>query len=107
MSPTAAASPVFPADVAAFAAERGVTDYLIPVYRMTRRVFPTARDVTPVLQYDPEIEGLRHIRLNVETGGLDVERFAELHWEWDRELFKICPAASVCDFGLHVDMGDA
>ena len=104
---TTAPPPSFPADVIAFAAECGVTDYLIPVWEMTRRVFPMAHGITPVLEYDPEIEGLRHIRFNVEIDSLDVERFADRHWEWDHELFKVCPAAHVCDFGLHVDMRDA
>jgi hypothetical protein len=107
MSPTTAPPPVFPADVIAFAAESGVTDYLIPVWKMTQRVFPGARSVTPVLEYDPEIEGDRHIVFKVEISGVDVEQLADAHWEWDRQLFKVCPAAHVCDFGLHVDTGGA
>jgi hypothetical protein len=104
---TATASPVFPAAVTAFAAETGVTDYLIPVWEMTRRVFPAARSVMPALEYDPEIEGDRHIVFKVEVSGLDVEQFADVHWDWDRELFKVCPAPHVCDFGLHVDLRSA
>jgi hypothetical protein len=108
MSPQATVPPpVFPADVAAFAAECGVTDYLTPVYEMTRLVFPMARRIAPVLEYDPEIDGLRCIVFRVEVGVLDVERFADVHWGWDRELFKTCPAPLVCNFGLHVDMRGA
>jgi hypothetical protein len=107
MSPTTAPSPVFPADVTAFAAETGVTDYLLPVREMTQRVFPAALSIAPVLEYDPEIERDRHIVFKVEVEGLDVEQLAEIHWEWDRELFKVCPATNVCDFGLHVDLRSA
>jgi len=105
--PTTVAPPVFPADVTAFAAECGVTDYLIPVYEMTRRVFPTARRITPVLEYDPEIEGLRWITFEVEIGGLTVEQYVDLDWHWSGELFKVCPATHVCCFGLHLEIKDA
>ena len=33
---------IFPPDVVAFAAERDVTQYLMPVYELTRRCFPGA-----------------------------------------------------------------
>jgi hypothetical protein len=105
-SPIAAPSPTFPADVIAFAAESGVTEYLIPVYEMTRRVYPTARRITPVMDYDAEIKGLRHIRFDVEIGGLTVEQYVDLHWRWSGELFKVCPATHACCFGLHEDIKD-
>ena len=108
MSPHATVPPpVFPADVTAFAAESGVTDYLIPVYEMTRRVFPMARAVTPVMEYDPEIEGERRVVFEVVTGPLDVAHAVDLRWKWSHELFKICPATHVCRLGLHAEMQDA
>ena len=43
MTPNATASPpVIPADVAAFAAQRGVADYVGPLLDLTRRLFPGA-----------------------------------------------------------------
>lgn len=105
--PTTAPLPSFPADVIDFAAECGVTDDLIPVYEMTRRVFPTAQRVAPVLEYDPEIAGLRWIVLEVEISGLTVEQYADLHWQWSGELFKICPSTHVCCFALRLDIKDA
>src|SRR4051794_38894462 len=99
MTPATDSPPTFPADVTAFAAEKGVTEYLIPVYEMTRRVFPTARRITPVLDHDAEIEGLRHIRFDVEIGGLTVEQYVDLHWQWSGELSKIGPATHVMWFG--------
>ncbi len=104
---TTTPSPVFPADVTAFAAECGVTDFLIPVYEMTRRVFPTARRITPVLEYDPEIEDSRCIVFEIVTGPLEASHAVDLRWEWSRELFKVCPATHVCDFGLHMETREA
>lgn len=104
---TTAPPPVFPADVIAFAAETCATEYLIPVWEMTRRVYPTARSVAPVLEYDPEIAGLRCIVFNVEISGMTTEQYVDLHWHWSSELFKICPATHVCYFGLHDDIRDA
>ena len=103
---TSAPPPVFPADVTAFAAECGVTDYLIPVYEMTRRVFPMARGVAPVMEYDPEIEGLRRIVFEVVTGPMDPAHAADLDWDWSREIFTICPATHVNYLGLHAEMQD-
>ena len=105
--PTTAPSPTFPSDVTAFAAESGVTEYLIPVYEMTRRVFPTARRITPELEYDPEIAGLRWIVFRVEISGMTAEQYADLHWQWSGELFKVCPSTHVCYFALHLDIKDA
>ena len=108
MSPSAVAlPPTFPADVSAFAAESGVTDYLIPVYEMTRRVFPTAGRIKAVLEYDPEIEGERCIVFEVVTGPLESSHAVDLRWEWSRDLFKIVPATHVCHLGLHAEMLDA
>ncbi len=106
MTPMTAPSPSFPADVMAFAAESGVTEYLIPVYEMTRRVVPTARRITPVLEYDPEIAGLRWIVFRVEISGMTAEQYADLDWSWSGDLFKICPATHVCCFGLNLDIQD-
>jgi hypothetical protein len=94
-----------PADVAAFAAERGVADYLPAVQVMTERVFPNA-PVTVRLEDDPEIVDERHIVFEVDVAGLDVLRYAELHWQWSRELFRVCPPTHVCLFGLHLNIGD-
>jgi hypothetical protein len=104
---TVAPPPTFSADVSAFAAERGVTDYLIPVYEMTRRVFPTVRRITPVMEYDPEIEKERRIVFEVVTGPLEESQAVDLRWEWSRELFKICPATHVSHLGLHAEMQPA
>jgi hypothetical protein len=104
---TSISSPPFPADAVAFAAESGATDYLISVWEMTRRVYPMARRITPVMEYDPEIAGLRWIVFEVEIGGMTVDQYVDLHWQWSSELFKVCPATHVCCFGLHEDIKDA
>jgi hypothetical protein len=105
--PATESSPTFPADVTALAAESGVTDYLIPVYEMTRRVFPGASGITAVVDDDPELEDERRIVFNVEIGGLTVEQYVNLDWQWTHELLAVGPVAHVSFFGLHLDLKDA
>jgi hypothetical protein len=94
----------FGADVLAFAAEQGVTDFLQPILDMTRRVFPENRRIQAVLQDDPELPGDQHMVFEVQVGAMDVDRSVERHWQWSRDLFQICPATHACLFGLHVDV---
>jgi hypothetical protein len=98
--------PTFPPEVRDFAAERGVADYLPAVWALTERTFPMASSIRPVLDTDPELVGERHVVTEVEVAGLDVSRYADLHWQWSRGLFEVCPAAHVCLFGLHLEVKD-
>src|SRR5438094_838844 len=100
-------APTFPADVAAFAARQEVVDYLLPVWQMTQIVFPMAQRMTVRLEADPEIPNERHITFEVHARELDVSRYVELHWQWSRELFQICPPTHVCLFSLDLEMSDA
>lgn len=95
------------ADVLAFATEQGVNDLLLPVLDMTRRLFPDARRLEVMLEDDPELADDRHIVFEVEIGPTEVFRSADLHWQWSRNLFQLCPAKHTCLFGLHVNMSKA
>ena len=107
MAPTApAVRPFLGPDVLAFAAQQGVMDLLQPVLDMTQRVFPEARHIDTILEYDPEMPGDRHIVVEVHIGPLAVSRSVERHWQWSRDLFRCCPSPSVCLFGLHVNVGE-
>lgn len=57
---------LFPADVLAFAADRGVTDSLVPLYELAKRCFPGA-DMTVTLESDYEIPGLHWIVYEVAS----------------------------------------
>ncbi len=63
MTPTLTAPDpaIFPAAVLAFAAERGVTDYLTPLYDLAKHCFPGA-DVTVTFESDCEEPGLTACR---------------------------------------------
>jgi hypothetical protein len=84
---------VFPADVRAFAAERGVTGYLLPLYELAKQCFDGA-DVTVTLESDYEIPGLSWIVFQVAAGqGEETSRQAgRSHWR-DEKLRALPPPA--------------
>jgi hypothetical protein len=84
---------VFPEDVRAFAAERGVTDYLGPLYELTKRCFDGA-DVRVVHECDPEIAGLQWIVFEVQASDWDLERYGSAHQHWLTGFHQMCPAAA-------------
>jgi hypothetical protein len=94
-----------PADVAAFAAERGAADYLPAVQAMTHAVFPNV-PITIRLEEDAEIADLWTIVFELTLRGLDVPRYMELHGQWSRELFEVCPSTHVHLFVLLLDIQD-
>jgi hypothetical protein len=55
--------------VRAFAAERGVTDYLVPLYELTRKCFPGV-EITVTQEWDYEIAGLGWIIFQVAVYGI-------------------------------------
>jgi hypothetical protein len=94
MTPTLTAPDpaVFPADVLAFAAERGVTDYLVPLYELTKQCFPGAT-VTVCQENDYEIAGLGWVVYEVavyDTWDDGPRRAA--HNRWVEELVRTVPA---------------
>ena len=88
-----------PADVAAFAAERGVADYLPAVQALARRLFPNGPFEVRV-EDDPEIPDLRAIVFGVDVNGLTVPELVAAQQQWSEELFKHCPSTHVHLFSL-------
>ena len=102
MSPTLTAPDpaIFPADVLAFAAERGVTEYLVPLYELTRRCFPAA-EVAVKQENDYEIAGLGWIVFEVAAYGTwpdEARRAARRRWL--DELIKTTPPDARQPFSL-------
>lgn len=91
-----------PPDVAAFAAERGLTPYLEPVIQLTDRVFPGRRREVFV-EADMEIADLRWIAIGVDLTGLSVDEMLARENTWTKEIFSHCPSTHVCDFVLAVE----
>jgi hypothetical protein len=92
---------IFPADVVAFAAERGVTDYLVPLYELAKQCFPGA-EVTVRHESDGDLAGLAWIVFVVAAG----------HWpdgprragrrRWTAEKLRALPPAACESFALGV-----
>ena len=101
MTPTAAVLPVPVAspEVLAFAAEKGVTEYLPAVLELARRVFPTV-PLTVHLEEDPEIEDWCHIMIDAYIDGLEVEELVAAESQFTEGLFQVCPSTHVLVFGL-------
>jgi hypothetical protein len=82
---------VFPEDVRAFAAERGVTEYLVPLYELAKRCFPGA-EMTVTQEYDCEIPDLGWIVYEVAVYGTwDDEPRLAAHRRWIEELVRTVP----------------
>jgi hypothetical protein len=95
MTPTVTAPDpaVFPEEVRRFAAARGVTDYLVPLYELAKRCFPGA-DVTVTFESDYEIPDLHWIVYDVAADHWPDEPWqaAQSHWR-DEKLRALPPDA--------------
>src|SRR5438067_13258941 len=94
MTPTLTAPDpaVFPPDVLAFAAERGVTDYLVPLYDVTRRCFPGV-DIVVSQQNDYEIADLGWIVFETAVGDWDLDRYRAAKDRWIDQFLRSVPPA--------------
>jgi hypothetical protein len=93
MTPTATVPDpaVFPEEVRRFAADRGVTDYLMPLYELTQRCFPGAA-ITLTQENDYENPGLGWIVYNVAVYDTwDQESCQAAHYRWIEELVRSIP----------------
>ena len=74
MTPTVTApdTAIFSEDVRRFAAERGVTEYLVPLYELAKRCFGGA-EVTVTFLSDYDIPDLHWIVYEVDTGPMSDE----------------------------------
>jgi hypothetical protein len=101
MTPTLTAPDpaIFPADVRAFAAERGVTDYLVPLYDLVKQCFAGA-GVTVTFARDYEIPGLCWIVYEVTVSHWDLERIQAAYHGWLGAFSAACPADAAEAFAL-------
>jgi hypothetical protein len=82
---------IFPEDVRRFAAERGVTQYLVPLYELAKRCFDGA-DVAVTQEYDCEIAGLGWIVFAPAVGDWDLDRYRASKERWYVGFREICPS---------------
>ena len=92
-----------PAEVEAFAAEKGATEYLPGVVALTQHIFPT-HPLNVEVEDDPELSYNRTIVFTIAVRGWDSERYLATRWQWVDGLFECCPAPLVHVFGLNLMM---
>jgi hypothetical protein len=90
---------VFSEAVRRFAAERGVTDYLVPLYELAKQCFDGA-DVTLTREDDPDIPDLSWIAIEVAVGEWDVERIEASYGRWTPAFVRLCPGDVSAAFAL-------
>jgi hypothetical protein len=91
--------PVVPADVEAFATEKGVRRYLDAAIDLARQAFP-ASALSVSLGQDAEEEAHRFVALDVETGDLTTEELLAGQTVWSTGLGGICPSRCAVYFVL-------
>ncbi len=92
MTPTVTAPDpaVFPEDVRRFAAERSVTQYLVPLYELAKRCFDGA-DVSVTFLSDYEIPDLHWIVYEVAVRHWDLKHIQASYRRWLNEFTEACP----------------
>ncbi len=96
---TTLAPPLVSTEVRAFAAEKGVEQYLSELAAIARHLFPDSR-INLVVADDPEIADNRQIVFEVNENGRDADAQVAAHWKWTEELVRLCPATHVHVFCL-------
>jgi hypothetical protein len=91
--------PAIPADVEAFAAEKGVRRYLDAAIDLARQAFP-ASALRVSLDRDAEEEAHRYIALDVETAGLTTDELLTGQTVWSAGLGRVCPSRDAVHFVL-------
>ena len=91
---------VFPDDVLAFAAERGVTEYLGPLYDLAKTCFD-GTDVGIKLESDGEIADMSWIAFEVAVSDWNLDRFRAAYDRWIAGFIEACPS----DDSIHFVLG--
>jgi hypothetical protein len=89
----------WPAEVEAFAAQRGLGNYLPQVWQMTCQLFPQAHQLVLRLEEDAEIPDDWRIIVHVEAP-LTMPQLVEGQRQWYDSLFALCHATHAVWFCL-------
>jgi hypothetical protein len=104
--PLARTNPAYPEEVLAYAAEKGVEEFLDPHLEISKRLFPSAQRLDVHLEEDPEIADLRFIVFRVDVADMDVEQAARTQDQWIRESRRCCPPTPDCAFVLGLNLNN-
>ncbi len=97
---------IWPQDVLSYALEHGFDQYLDPLMEMTKRIFPSARQIAISLEPDWEIPDLWFVVFHVEVVDMSPEKASESQWEWCGELPRECNQQPDCNIVLDLELGD-
>jgi hypothetical protein len=90
---------IFPDDVRRFAMERGVAQYLVPLYELAKRCFDGA-DVTVTFLSDYDIPDLHWIVYEVSTEDWESPRRDSARNRWREERLRTLPPSACGSFTL-------
>jgi hypothetical protein len=96
---TTASLPTIPAEVQAFAVEKGLSRYLRPVIGLVHKAFPLSAAYASLGQ-DAEDESHRYIAIDVDVGKLTAEELFAGQRMWSKGLGTICPSCNAVYFVL-------
>ncbi len=91
--------PAIPPEVQAFAAEKGVSDYLSPVIDVARKAFPLSA-LAVSLGQDAEDETHRYIAIDIDAAGKTAEELLAGQRSWSAGLARVCPSPHAVYFVL-------
>src|SRR5689334_15406000 len=92
-----APQPTVASEVATFAREQGVEQYVRGLVALSQRTFPSATRFEVLLDEDPEIADDRHILFRLAVP-LDVPQSLAADRQWIEGLYQLCPKPLVCVF---------
>jgi hypothetical protein len=91
MTPTAVLPvPALSPEVLAFAAEKGVAEYLPGVAAMTRHLFPQRR-IDVVVKDDPELSYNTQIHFEVDDARMTADEMFNGYRAWSEQIVQHCP----------------
>jgi len=91
--------PVIPAEVEAFAANKGANGYLNAVIDLARRAFPSSA-LCVSLGQDAEDETHQYIALDVEVGAKAADELLAGQRIWSGGITRVCPSRHAVYFVL-------
>ncbi len=91
--------------VEGIAASHGADQYLVPILKTTRRLFPNARRLVVQMEDDMDIDEDWRLTWVIEVA-MPVPQAVAAVQEWYRELFERCPPAQACIFRLGIRILD-
>lgn len=95
-----APAPQWSKQVSECAAKHGAGEYLLPIWEMTRRLFPAPLQINVFVEDDPEIADLQFIVFEVKVPGWHAQQMYEAERRWIAGLLECYPSPRLASFVL-------